>query len=242
MIRLQSLGKKFGKRYIHQHLSMDIPTGERLCLVGGSGVGKSILMKMMLGLEDYQEGHIFFEEVEIGKMTEQDKVELMQKCGVVFQGAALFDSLTVRENIGLRLDEERELSGEEIDQRVAEVLEAVHLNPSIMPQFPAQLSGGMQKRVAIARAIVHQPTYLFYDEPTTGLDPENAGNIDQLILTLSEIGNTTSVIITHDLETIKKVGTQVAMLSKEGLIFHDKAELFWSSMIPEVQRFVHRSQ
>ena len=242
MIRLQSLGKKFGKRYIHQHLSMDIPTGERLCLVGGSGVGKSILMKMMLGLEDYQEGHIFFEEVEIGKMTEQDKVELMQKCGVVFQGAALFDSLTVRENIGLRLDEERELSGEEIDQRVAEVLEAVHLNPSIMPQFPAQLSGGMQKRVAIARAIVHQPTYLFYDEPTTGLDPENAGNIDQLILTLSEIGNTTSVIITHDLETIKKVGTQVAMLSKEGLIFHDKAELFWSSLIPEVQRFVHRSQ
>ena len=242
MIRLQSLGKKFGKRYIHQHLSMDIPTGERLCLVGGSGVGKSILMKMMLGLEDYQEGHIFFEEVEIGKMTEQDKVELMQKCGVVFQGAALFDSLTVRENIGLRLDEQRELSGEEIDQRVAEVLEAVHLNPSIMPQFPAQLSGGMQKRVAIARAIVHQPTYLFYDEPTTGLDPENAGNIDQLILTLSEIGNTTSVIITHDLETIKKVGTQVAMLSKEGLIFHDKAELFWSSLIPEVQRFVHRSQ
>jgi len=241
MIRIEGLVKAFGHRTIHRDIHMDIPQGERLCLVGGSGVGKSLLMKMIIGLEDFQEGEIYFEDQRMSQIDENRLFELMDKCGVVFQGAALFDSLNVRENVGLRLDEARQLSHEEITGMVMEVLEEVHLSADILDKFPAQLSGGMQKRVAFARAIIHQPRYLFYDEPTTGLDPENSNNIDELILKLAQRPDRTSIIITHDLQSIKKVATSVAMLKDESVIFHGSAHDFWQTDEPEVKRFIQRS-
>ena len=240
MIDLQNISKGFGEQVIHQNLSMQVEQGQRLCLVGGSGVGKSLLMKLILGLEDLDEGEIYFEGQAISQLDVFEGFELMEKCGVVFQNAALFDSLTIRENVGLRLDEHGKYQPAEIDRMGLDVLSKVQLSGEILDLLPNQLSGGMQKRVAIARAIILHPSYLFYDEPTTGLDPENAAYIDDLILQLAQDPNTNSIIITHDLETILRVATQVAMLGNKGLIFHGLTQDFWQSDDPQIQAFLRR--
>lgn len=240
MIELQSLGKSYDGRYIHQDLSLTIEKGQRLCIVGGSGVGKSVLMKLILGLEEFEEGEIFFDGMALSRLGEKAHFKLMGKCGVVFQHAALFDSLTIKENIALRLVEEGNLDTATIHQMVVDVLKKVQLSEDVLNRLPAQLSGGMQKRVAISRAIIHKPAYLFYDEPTTGLDPENAAYIDELIMELSKDEQTTSVIITHDLDTISKVASHIAMFSPGNLVFHGTAYDFWSSGLEEVQAFLRR--
>lgn len=242
MIDLQGVGKKYGEKFIHRDLSMKIVGGERLCVVGGSGVGKSVLMKLILGLEGFNEGEIYFEGVSLSNIDETSHFELMNKCGVVFQHAALFDSLTIAENIGLRLMEQGDMDPNELDRLVATTLKQVHLSEEVMDMLPEQLSGGMQKRVAIARAIIHKPRYLFYDEPTTGLDPENAAYIDELILELSNDTDTTSLVITHDLDTIAKVASHVAMFGAGGLVYHGEAQGFWDSPKEEVRAFLRRKQ
>ncbi|MCI4670051.1 MAG: ATP-binding cassette domain-containing protein [Bacteroidia bacterium] len=242
MIEIQQVSKAFGGKTIHQGLSMEIPAGQRLCIVGGSGIGKSVLMKLILGLEPLDEGEIFFEGKAVSLLDETGLFELMSDCGVVFQHAALFDSLTIGENIGLRLLENEELPFTEIEILVKEALSKVQLSADVIEMLPSQLSGGMQKRAAIARAIIHKPKYLFYDEPTTGLDPENAAYIDELILDLSKEEETTSLIITHDLDTIKRVASHVAMFGPDGLIYHGLAEEFWSSTLPEIEAFLRRKK
>ncbi len=238
MIELIDVGKTFGDQIIFSGLNLAVAPGTSWCIVGRSGVGKSQLMKQMIGLSSLTAGDIRYEGLSIQSLTPSGWRDLRDQFGVVFQGAALFDSLTVRENIGMKADEERQLTKEQIDQAVIQALELVDLSPNILGQTPETLSGGMQKRVGIARAIFHRPTYLFYDEPTTGLDPVSSQGIDQLMATLAKDPSRTSIIITHDLNTVRRVATHVVMLGQQRSLFQGPVEAFLTSSLPEIQAFV----
>ncbi|MEO1415117.1 MAG: ATP-binding cassette domain-containing protein [Bacteroidota bacterium] len=240
MITLSHIHRQFGNHVIYTDLSTAIEEGARVCIVGKSGVGKSLLMKIILGLEKLNGGQVTFGTYQWGADREDIPSELLSKCGVVFQGNALFDSLTIRENVGLKLDEAHQLPKEEIDQLVVTALDAVGLKRDIWDLLPSSLSGGMQKRVAIARAIIDRPPFLFYDEPTTGLDPVNAAVIDELMLSLALEQDRTSIVITHDVQTVAMFATQVIMLSEEGIIFDGAKEYFLSDPHPEIQQFLNR--
>lgn len=241
MISLRHIYKSFNEKTVLENLSLEIPDESRLCIVGGSGVGKSVLTKLILGLVPIDQGDILIDGRSILSLGPTDWVEVLDQFGVVFQGAALFDSLTVRENVGLKLYEAKQVSPTQIKERVVEVLNRVRLEANILERYPAELSGGMRKRVGIARAIINEPRYLFYDEPTTGLDPVSAGAIDQLIEDLSEEPGRTSLIITHDLETVRRVATGVAMVYDKQIGFQGTAEEFFDSDLPEVKAFLQRS-
>ncbi|RMG25867.1 MAG: ATP-binding cassette domain-containing protein, partial [Bacteroidetes bacterium] len=204
MIEIRQVSKSFGEQHILKQVSLDIAAGTRLCIVGKSGVGKSVLTKLVLGLLELDEGDIFIEGTSIRTFGKKEWQAVLKHFGVVFQGAALFDSLTVLENVGIRLFEEGQLSEDEIEGLVVQALARVHLPADILHKYPAELSGGMRKRVGISRAIIHEPRYLVYDEPTTGLDPVNSSAIDELMLELAERPGRTSIIITHDMFTVKQ--------------------------------------
>lgn len=223
-------------------IKVTIPDGSRLCLIGGSGSGKSVLLRCLLGLEDTDNGEVLIDGLNTKTMDRMDWQKLLDQFGVVFQRSALFDSLSIRENIGIKLYETRDLAADEIEARIVDALRKVQLSPDIREQFPAELSGGMQKRVAIARAIIHQPRYLVYDEPTTGLDPVNADRIDELILELAEENGRTSIIVTHDMDSLRKIANQVAMLYETQLGFVGNPTEFWQSDRPEVKAFLRRSK
>lgn len=241
MISLQHIYKAFNEKSVLEDLSLEIPDESRLCIVGGSGVGKSVLAKLILGLIPIDQGDILIDGRSILRLGQEGWVELLDQFGVVFQGAALFDSLTVRENVGIKLYETGKESSQQIRDRVVEALEKVRLSAEILEQYPAELSGGMRKRVGISRAIIHEPRYMIYDEPTTGLDPVSAGAIDQLIEDLSDEAGRTSLIITHDLETVRRVATGVAMVYEKQIGFQGIAEDFFTSDLPEVRAFLQRS-
>lgn len=240
MISLQQVSKQFSGKVVLDNLSLDIQDESRLCIVGGSGVGKSVLAKLILGLIPIDTGKILIDGESIQSFSKQDWERILDQFGVVFQGAALFDSLTVRENVGIKLYERGLMPLEEIRQRVIDSLKRVRLGEDILDKYPSELSGGMRKRVGISRAIIHRPRYLFYDEPTTGLDPVSAGAIDDLMLDLAQEPGRTSLIITHDLETVRKIATEVAMLAGGGVSFQGTAEMFFRSESPEVQAFLAR--
>lgn len=213
-----------------------------MCIVGKSGSGKSVLMKLMIGLLELEEGEVKFDERSVREFRDRDWKELMQEVGVVFQHAALFDSLDVLENVGIRLFEERKAKPEEIRKIVLQALEAVGLAEETLHKFPSELSGGMQKRVGIARAVIHHPKYLFYDEPTTGLDPLTAETIDDLITTQAEEPGRTSIIITHDLATVRDIASKVAMIHEKKLHFFGTPDEFFDSEDPIIKRFLRRNQ
>ena len=241
MIRIHNLHKSFGKLQVLKGLSLDISEGEKLCIVGGSGSGKSVLIQHLLGLLKADSGEIEIDGSLIHQLGNRAWQELYAQFGVVFQASALFDSMSIWENVGLRLIESHQYSLSDIRDIVSVTLGSVNIGKEHLEKLPSQLSGGMQKRVAIARAIIHQPKYLFYDEPTTGLDPVSAGIIDQLIDDQANKEGRTSIIITHDLATVKKIGTKVAMLYEGEIIFHDQTEAFFKSDAPQVRAFLHRS-
>ena len=241
MIEIQNVSKKFGDTQILQDVSLSIPEGERMCIIGKSGVGKSVLTKMILGLLPLDSGDILIENRSILEFDKQDWQQLLNNFGVVFQGAALFDSLTVLENVGIRLFEAHQLSLKEIKDRVVEALEKVHLTSTILNQYPSELSGGMRKRVGISRAIIHQPKYLIFDEPTTGQDPVNSNAIDELIEELAKTEGRTSIIVTHDMHTVKKISTMVTMIHEQRLLFNGPTEAFLNSQKTEVKTFLSRS-
>lgn len=223
-----------------EDVSLDIPTGSRFCLLGGSGSGKSVLIKLILGLTEIDQGEIYIEDQPISKLSREGWQATLSHFGVVFQGAALFDSLNVLKNVGIRLFEERKESPDQIKEKVIQALEAVNLSSDILIKYPEQLSGGMKKRVAIARAILHQPRYLVYDEPTTGLDPESASAIDELIENLAKAPERTSLIITHDMHTVKRVAREVALIHDRRISFYGSQEDFLKSNQEEVQAFLNR--
>ncbi|MEM9933299.1 MAG: ATP-binding cassette domain-containing protein [Bacteroidota bacterium] len=239
MIQIHELYKSFPSQAVLENISVELMEG-RHCILGKSGSGKSVLLKIILGLEMPDAGKVYLMKKDQARFTDDDWLAFRNKIGVVFQGSALFDSLTIFENVGIKLLEEKGISTGKIKEKVIHCLESVGLSKDILPAYPSSLSGGMRKRVAIARAIIHQPEILFYDEPTAGLDPVSASQIDELMLSLSSDTVHTHVIITHDLTTVRKLATHVHMLGNKGLLYSGGVDGFFRATHPDIQSFLTR--
>ena len=211
MIRIRGLSKRLGKKRVLEGLDLDVPTGCTMVILGRSGSGKSVLLKHIIGLMRPDAGTIEVDGEEITHMREPELNAVRRRFGMLFQGAALFDSLTVGENVALPMREHTQLTDAEIRHRVAERLELVGLQ-GVEEMKPASLSGGMKKRVGLARAISIDPAYILYDEPTTGLDPIMSDVINRLIRSLQSRMGVTSVAVTHDLRSAFHVGDRIALL------------------------------
>jgi len=211
MIRINNLHKSFIGNRVLRGVNLEIKEGETITIIGGSGCGKSVLLKHIVGLLKPEVGEIEIDGQEITRLGMEELAEVQKKFGMLFQGAALFDSLTVGENISFGLRMLTDLDEREIRRMVSEKLSLVGME-GIEQLMPAELSGGMKKRVALARAIAMNPKYILYDEPSTGLDPIMADVINNLILDLQEKLNITSIVVTHDMVTAYKVSDRIAML------------------------------
>jgi phospholipid/cholesterol/gamma-HCH transport system ATP-binding protein len=240
MIRIRGLRKRLGTKQVLDGVDLDIQAGETVVVMGRSGSGKSVLLKHIIGLMAPDEGSIEVEDQEIVGMGERDLDAVRRRFGMLFQSAALFDSLTVGENVGLGLREHLRLKDDEVHRRVAERLEWVGLTAA-EDMKPASLSGGMRKRVGLARALAMDPRYILYDEPTTGLDPITADAIDQLIRSLQRRLGVTSVVVTHDLTSAYKVADRLVMLHEGRMVFSGTPDETRSTSDPVVRQFVEGS-
>ena len=211
MIQLRGVSKRLGSKQVLDGLDLEIPTGITTVILGRSGTGKSVLLKHIIGLMKPDEGSIEIEGEDIAHMDEAELNRVRKRFGMLFQGAALFDSLTVGENVALPMREHLKLPEAEIRRRVAERLSWVGLQ-GVEDMKPASLSGGMKKRVGLARAVAMDPAYILYDEPTTGLDPIMSDVINELIRSIQKRMGVTSVVVTHDLHSAWKVGDRLALL------------------------------
>lgn len=243
MIRLERIRKRFGANEVLRGASLSIHAGGTLALLGSSGVGKSVLLKTIIGLLEPDEGEVWVGGVELIGAPDRVAEAVRREMGYVFQYSALFDSLTVAENVLLGLDERRwPADAPATRARLQECLGWVNLGPEIASRYPEELSGGMQKRVAIARAIVAEQRYLLYDEPTAGLDPLNAENIAGLIRRLQMERGVTSIVVTHDFDLAEHVGDQVAILDGGRIVADVPASALEALDHPMVQAFRHRSE
>ncbi len=211
MIRLVDVHKAFGSKKVLAGFSLDVAEGETMVIIGYSGTGKSVAIKHIVGLLEPDAGDVWVHGLSVPTLPRRELYQLRARIGYVFQFAALFDSLTIGENVAMGLRRQDELPEDEIWMRVEEALDLVDL-PGVQERFPAELSGGMRKRVGIARAIALRPKYILYDEPTTGLDPVTSAVIDQLMIRMREKLGVTGIVITHDMRSAYTVGTRIAML------------------------------
>ncbi|MEO8453036.1 MAG: ABC transporter ATP-binding protein [Gemmatimonadota bacterium] len=241
MIEIVKLKKRFGEQIVLDGVDFTVQDGETVALMGPSGTGKSVLLKHINGLLHPDSGKVLVDGQEVGRLKRQELAELRTRIGYVFQNGALFDSMSVFENIRLGLSDETKFSDKEFyEPRVLECLRLVNLVPETGEKFPAQLSGGMRKRVGIARAIAGSPKYLLYDEPTSGLDPVNSDIIDNLVMSLSENLGVTSVMVTHDVRGAFKVANRLALLSEGKVVLQGTPEEFHASQIDVVRAFLER--
>ena len=240
MIRIRGLKKKLGAKQVLDGVDLDVETGESIVIMGRSGTGKSVLLKHIIGLMTPDEGSIEVDGVNIVGLSERDLNEIRKRFGMLFQGAALFDSMTVGENVGLALVEHLRLPRPEVRRRVAERLEWVGLT-GVEGMKPASLSGGMRKRVGLARAIAMDPRYILYDEPTTGLDPILAGSIVELIKSLQSRLGVTSIVVTHDMASAYKVADRMAMLDGGRIVFSGTPDETRQTRDPLVRQFIEGS-
>ncbi len=238
MIEVRDLQKSFGTQKVLNGVDLKIETGERVVIIGRSGGGKSILLKHLIGLLSAESGAVLIEGEDIGPMNERQLLNVRRKFGMLFQSAALFDSLTVAENVGFVLRRERKWTEEQIREKVCEALAMVDL-PGTEDKKPVELSGGMRKRVGLARAIVYRPEIILYDEPTTGLDPIVADSIDQLIIRISERLRVTSVAVTHDMRSAGRIGQRIMMLHQGKIHATGTPDEIFKSSDPIVHRFVN---
>jgi phospholipid/cholesterol/gamma-HCH transport system ATP-binding protein len=215
MIEVKDLQKSFGDAHILKGITTSFEKGKTNLIIGQSGSGKTVFLKCLLGLFDYEEGSISYEGRDFNKLTRNEKIHLRSEMGMVFQGSALFDSMTIEENVMFPLRMFTKQSNSEMKDRVDFVLNRVNLSDA-HKKMPSEASGGMQKRVAIARAIVNKPKYLFCDEPNSGLDPRTAIVIDDLIKEITEEYNITTVINSHDMNSVMQIGEKIVFL-KDGL-------------------------
>jgi phospholipid/cholesterol/gamma-HCH transport system ATP-binding protein len=239
LIHFNNLHKAFGQKVVYSGLEFAIRRGETVTILGPSGSGKSVMLKMLIGLLEVDKGSILFDGVDVTKMSEKELYEVRRRVAYLFQGAALFDSLDVFENVayGLREQNWNTMSDEEISTRVAQSLESVGL-PGIQDMRPSDLSGGMRKRVGLARTLALQPEVLLYDEPTTGLDPINTARINNLIRNIKRALGLTSVVVTHDMGTAFSVSDRIVMLGKGRLMMEGPPELFQKTQNPYVRDFI----
>lgn len=236
---LKNLHKSFGHKHVLQGVNLEISTGESLVIIGGSGTGKSVLLKCLLGLVQADSGSIKMDGKEILKESSTQQEERLQDIGVLFQGSALFDSLTVWENVAFRLIYAQHMNRKEAKQIALQKLASVGLNESVADLSPAEISGGMQRRVALARAIATQPHVLFFDEPTAGLDPIFSSVINSLIKDCVKELGATALTITHDMKSARAVGDRIAMLYEGKIIWCGPAEEIDNCQNPYVQQFIH---
>ena len=237
MIELFDIKKSFGAQKVLQGISLTIPKGKTTVVLGRSGCGKSVLLKVILRLLSLDEGKIVIGGVDTSNFSESEMMPIRRKIGMLFQGAALFDSMTVWQNVAFPLVEHSKLSIEEINRRVISLLEFVEL-PGVEDKLPGALSGGMKKRVALARALVAQPEYIFYDEPTTGLDPITASKINLLIRKTQKEYGTTSVVVTHDMVSAFTVGDFFAFMHDGKIAFKGTSREVLTSDVAELQDFI----
>ena len=237
MIRLVNVHKGFGSKQVLQGFTLDVEDGETMVIIGYSGTGKSVAIKHIVGLLMPDQGQVIVDDLEVPKLARRDLYALRSRIGYVFQFAALFDSLSIGENVAMGLRKQGLLSPKEIEERVNDVLELVDL-PNVADRFPAELSGGMRKRVGLARAIALRPKYILYDEPTTGLDPVTSAVIDALMIRMREKLGVTSIVITHDMRSAYKVGSRIAMLYEGKVRQVGTVEEIQHSRDPVVRQFV----
>jgi phospholipid/cholesterol/gamma-HCH transport system ATP-binding protein len=237
MIETRNLRKNFGTQPVLDGLSFRIEKGESVVIIGRSGCGKSVLLKHLIGLMQPEAGEVLIDGENIVAMDERQLLRVRRKFGMVFQGSALFDSMSVAENVAFGLRRHEHLTEAETARRVAETLEMVDL-PGTENKKPAELSGGMRKRVGLARAIVYEPQIVLYDEPTTGLDPIVGDSIDQLMVRVRDRLKVTTVIVTHDMRTARRVGQRILMMHDKRIYASGAPEEFFASPDPVVRQFV----
>ena len=238
MIRLIDVSKSFDGYEALKHVSLTIADGETLAIIGGSGSGKSTLLRLLIGLIKPTSGEIYIGDQEIGHMTEQELKPIRLHMGMVFQYSALFDSMTVGDNVAFGLREHTDLSEARIAEIVREKLHLVGLD-GVEVLMPGELSGGMKKRVSLARAIAIEPSIIFYDEPSSGLDPIMTEKIDELIIHTPRALHVTSVVVTHDMASACRIADRIAMIYEGELIAVDTAERLQRLKDPRVQALFH---
>ncbi|MDC8005633.1 ATP-binding cassette domain-containing protein [Aureisphaera galaxeae] len=240
MITVENLHKSFGSEHILKGLSTTFDKGKTNLIIGQSGSGKTVFLKCLLGLFEPEDGRIIFEDRAIQDMDEEEKRRLRENMGMVFQGSALFDSMNIEENVMFPLRMFSKKKKSEMLDRVNEVLARVNLE-NVNKKYPSEISGGMQKRVAIARAIVNNPKYLFCDEPNSGLDPRTAILIDNLIQEITREYNITTVINTHDMNSVMEIGEKIVFLQKGNLAWQGDNTQIFKTDNKDVTDFVYSS-
>jgi phospholipid/cholesterol/gamma-HCH transport system ATP-binding protein len=236
-IELVNVHKAFGPTEVLKGLTLEVPEGATTTVIGGSGSGKSVTLKHIVGLMKPDEGDVWVDGENVSRLDQESVYRLRRNVGYVFQFAALFDSMTVGENVGLGLKRLGDKSPEEIDERVRECLRMVDLD-DYGPSYPSELSGGQKKRAGLARAIATRPKYILYDEPTTGLDPVTAAVIDELIIRMSQELGVTGLVITHDMRSAFRISDRMAMLYDGRIRFEGTPDEFRAAEDPVVKGFI----
>lgn len=237
MIELRNLSKAFGSNVVLDKVNLTIETGKITVIIGRSGEGKSVLLKHLIGLLRPDSGQVLMDGVDVFALDDKEYEKLRQKFGMLFQSGAIFDSMTVADNVGFPLVENTDLKKEEINRRVSEKLRRVGLS-GVEDMMPSELSGGMRKRVALARAIVMDPEIVLFDEPTTGLDPIMSDSVGQLMLDTQKAQKTTYFAITHDISLAFKIADKIAMLHEGVIVEEGTVEEFKASTDPKIVQFL----
>lgn len=238
LLKLEGVEKAFGAKQVLRGVDLDVAPGQSLVVIGGSGSGKSVMLKNALGLMTPDKGRIFFDGEDVTKATGKAREQMRARIGMLFQSGALFDSLTVWENVAFRLINSGDMKRKEAKERAIETLKKVRLGADVAGLYPAEISGGMQKRVSLARSIISEPDLIFFDEPTTGLDPITADAINDLILEMVRGLGAAAVSITHDMASARKIADEIAMLFEGRIIWRGKAADVDNSGNPYVDQFV----
>ena len=239
LVELRDVRKSFDQKEVLRGVSLDLREGTTVAVMGGSGAGKTVLLRIAAGLVRPDAGQVSLFGTRIERMREEAMLAVRKRSGFVFQGAALFDSLSVFENVAYPLREHTNMSEDEIEERVREKLEFVDLDADrVMEQMPSELSGGMRKRVGIARGMANNPEIMLYDEPTSGLDPLTTGTITRLIRKLQKELGVTSIVVSHDMRSVSRMASKIALLHDRHIVFFGEPEEMFASEDPYIREFL----
>ena len=234
-IAARDVGVRFGRQQVLRNIDLEVPKGQTLAIIGESGCGKTVLLKTLIGLIRPTTGHAEFSGKNLANLNDRELTKLRTRFGFVFQNAALFDSLTIADNVAFPLREHQSIGAEEAYGQVRDCLAQVGLPPAVMVKRPAQLSGGMRKRVGLARAIIMQPEVLLYDEPTTGLDPIMSDVINELIIRTREAARVTSIVVTHDMQSALKLADRIVMMYPLARLDDDEPQVIFDGTPDEIR-------